>query len=85
MAANLGLQAIGIDTAGTAIAVAKAQSSGARPRRRLLVSDALRLASLGEPFDTVTRLRTVSRFGRQGSPFVRRKTSFQPFGQLDAT
>ena len=62
MAANLGLEAIGMDTAGTAIAVPKAQSSGARPLRRFPVSDALRLASLGEPFDTVPRLRTVSRF-----------------------
>jgi 2-polyprenyl-3-methyl-5-hydroxy-6-metoxy-1,4-benzoquinol methylase len=85
MAANLGLEAIGMDTAGTAIAVGKAQSSGARPRRRFLVSDALRLVSLGEPFDTVLRLRIVSRFRRQGSPFVRRKTSLQPSGQVDAT
>lgn len=65
MAANLGLEAIGMDTAGTAIAVAKAQSSGARPRRRFLVSDALRLASLGEPLDAIPRLRTVSGFRRQ--------------------
>jgi hypothetical protein len=85
MAANLGLEAIGIDTAGTAIAVAKAQSSGARPRRRFLVSDALRLASLGELLDAIPRLRTVSGFRRQESAFVRRRTSVQPFGQVDAT
>ncbi len=78
MAANLGLEAIGMDTAATAMAVAKEQSSGARPRRRFLDSDALRLASLGEPLVIVCWLGTVSRFRRHGSPFVRRKTLLQP-------
>jgi hypothetical protein len=78
MAANLGLEAIGMDTAATAIAVAKVQNSGARPRRRIPGFRCASPSVLGKPFDTVSRLPTVSRFRGQGSPFVRRKTPLQP-------
>jgi cyclopropane fatty-acyl-phospholipid synthase-like methyltransferase len=53
LAAGLGLEAVGVDTAATAIAIArrKAQERGRTPR--FLVANALDLGTLGERFDTV--------------------------------
>ena len=53
MAAGLGLPAVGVDTAPAAIEIAgrKARERGAEAR--FVVHDALRLADLGEQFDTV--------------------------------
>jgi cyclopropane fatty-acyl-phospholipid synthase-like methyltransferase len=53
MAARLGLEATGIDTAAAAIEIAKRKARERGLAARFLVRDALRLASFGEPFDTV--------------------------------
>jgi len=53
MAAGLGLEATGIDTAPTAIATAEHKARDRGLTARFLVWDALQLASLGERFDTV--------------------------------
>jgi SAM-dependent methyltransferase len=53
MAAGLGLQATGIDSAPTAIASAKRKASERGIGARFVVWDALELPSLGERFDTV--------------------------------
>ena len=53
MAARLGLDATGIDFAPAAIALAEAKARERGIQARFLVHDALQLASLGGPFDTV--------------------------------
>jgi SAM-dependent methyltransferase len=53
MAAGLGLDATGIDTAPTAIAIAETKARDRGLGVRFLVWDALQLASLNERFDTV--------------------------------
>lgn len=53
MAASLGHEAVGVDTAETAIAIAEGKARDRGLHVRFLVSDALHLESLGEPFDTV--------------------------------
>jgi SAM-dependent methyltransferase len=53
MAAALGLEATGVDTAGTAIATAQRKAGERALQARFLVWDALDLAGLGERFDTV--------------------------------
>ncbi|HUB79888.1 MAG TPA: class I SAM-dependent methyltransferase [Bryobacteraceae bacterium] len=53
MAARLGLDATGIDTAPAAIALAETKARERGVAARFLVHDALRLADLGEKFDTV--------------------------------
>jgi SAM-dependent methyltransferase len=53
MAAGLGLEATGVDAAATAIDAAKAKARDRSLTVRFLVWDALRLAALGELFDTV--------------------------------
>lgn len=53
MAAGLGLEATGIDTAAAAIAAAEAKARDRGLKARFLVWNALELASLGERFDTV--------------------------------
>jgi len=53
MAARLGLEATGIDTAATAIEIAKGKARDRGLTARFLVFNALQLASLGEQFDTV--------------------------------
>jgi len=53
MAAALGLDATGVDSAPTAIAKAEAKAEERGLRARFLVADALELAALGESFDTV--------------------------------
>ncbi len=53
MAAGLGHDATGVDTAATAIAVAEAKARDRGLHARFLVWDALRLDELGERFDTV--------------------------------
>ena len=53
MAAGLGLEATGVDAAATAIDVAKRKARDRGLTARFLVWDALRLAALGEHFDTV--------------------------------
>jgi SAM-dependent methyltransferase len=53
MAARLGLDATGIDAAPAAIALAEGKARERGIAARFLVRDALRLADLGEQFDTV--------------------------------
>jgi len=53
LAAGLGLQATGIDAAPAAIAIAEGKARDRGLPARFLVWDALRLAALGEQFDTV--------------------------------
>jgi len=53
MAAGLGLEATGVDTAATAIDAARGKARDRGLTARFLVWDALRLAALGELFDTV--------------------------------
>jgi cyclopropane fatty-acyl-phospholipid synthase-like methyltransferase len=53
LAASLGLPAVGVDGAPTAIALAEAKARERALDARFLVADALDLASIGESFDTV--------------------------------
>lgn len=53
MAAGLGLEAVGVDTAATAIASAQRKARERGRAARFLVANALELESLGEQFDTV--------------------------------
>ncbi|TMC46289.1 MAG: class I SAM-dependent methyltransferase [Chloroflexi bacterium] len=53
MAAGLGLDATGVDTAPTAIAIAERKAHERGLQARFLGADALDLGSLGEQFDTV--------------------------------
>jgi 2-polyprenyl-3-methyl-5-hydroxy-6-metoxy-1,4-benzoquinol methylase len=53
MAASMGLEATGIDSAPAAIALAEAKARDRGLTVRFLVHDALQLASLGTQFDTV--------------------------------
>jgi len=53
MAAGLGLEATGVDAAATAIDAARRKARDRGLTARFLVWDALRLAALGELFDTV--------------------------------
>ena len=53
MAAGLGLEAVGIDSAPTAIALANRKARERGRTVRFLVASALDLGSLGEQFDTV--------------------------------
>lgn len=53
MAARIGLDAIGIDAAPAAIALAEAKAHDRNIAARFLVHDALRLPDLGTQFDTV--------------------------------
>jgi 2-polyprenyl-3-methyl-5-hydroxy-6-metoxy-1,4-benzoquinol methylase len=52
MAAGLGLESVGIDSATTAIAIAERKGRERGLATRFLVWNALSLASLGEQFDT---------------------------------
>ena len=53
MAAGLGLEGVGVDTAPTAIASAKRKAEERGRAARFLVANALELGTLGEQFDTV--------------------------------
>lgn len=53
MAAGLGHEVVGVDLAAQAIARAQAKASMRGVEARFVVGDALRLADLGEQFDTV--------------------------------
>ena len=53
MAAAVGLEATGVDAAGTAIAIAREKAEKRELAARFLTWDALELADLGESFDTV--------------------------------
>lgn len=53
MAAALGLDATGVDAAGTAITIARRKANERGLRARFMTWDALELAALGEAFDTV--------------------------------
>jgi SAM-dependent methyltransferase len=53
MAASIGLEATGIDSAPAAIALAEAKARDRGLTAHFLVHDALQLASLGQQFDTV--------------------------------
>ena len=53
MAAALGLDATGVDSAPTAIAKAEGKAEERGLQARFLVADALELAALGERFDTI--------------------------------
>jgi SAM-dependent methyltransferase len=53
LAASLGHESVGVDISPTAIELAEAKASKRGLRARFLVFDALRLAELGESFDTV--------------------------------
>ena len=53
MAAGLGLETVGVDTAAAAIAIAERKARERGFQVRFQVGNALDLPSLGEPFDTV--------------------------------
>jgi len=53
LAASRGLEAVGVDAAPTAIALANAKARSRGLAVRFIVADALELGSLGEQFDTV--------------------------------
>jgi SAM-dependent methyltransferase len=53
LAASLGLEAIGVDAAPTAIALAQAKAADRGLTATFLVADALDLGNLGQSFDTV--------------------------------
>jgi SAM-dependent methyltransferase len=53
LAADLGLEATGLDSSPRAIAIARDKADGRGLRAHFLVGDALDLRSLGEQFDTV--------------------------------
>jgi SAM-dependent methyltransferase len=53
MAASIGLEATGVDAAGTAVAIARRKANERDLTARFLIGDALELAELGESFDTV--------------------------------
>jgi len=53
MAASLGFEAVGIDLSVQAIQLASAKAAERGIEARFIVADALRLADLGEEFDTV--------------------------------
>jgi 2-polyprenyl-3-methyl-5-hydroxy-6-metoxy-1,4-benzoquinol methylase len=53
MAAAIGLDATGVDTAGTAVAIAKRKASERNLSARFITWSALELGDLGESFDTV--------------------------------
>src|SRR5712691_156382 len=53
MAAGLGLTATGVDSAPTAIGIARRKAEQRKLEARFIVADALDLAVLGEDFDTV--------------------------------
>ena len=53
MAAAIGLDATGVDTARTAIAIARRKAAERALRARFMIWNALELADLGESFDTV--------------------------------
>jgi cyclopropane fatty-acyl-phospholipid synthase-like methyltransferase len=53
MAGKFGLEAVGIDAASSAIAIAKGKAQARGIAARFLVWNALSLTSLGEEFDTV--------------------------------
>ncbi len=52
MAAAMGLEAVGVDTAPTAIAIAKRKAQERGLTARFLLANALELGALGEQFDT---------------------------------
>jgi SAM-dependent methyltransferase len=53
MAAAIGLDATGVDTASTAVTIARRKANERDLSARFMTWNALELASLGEPFDTV--------------------------------
>lgn len=53
LAASLGLEAVGVDISPKAIELARAKAAARASTARFVVWDALRLAELGEQFDTV--------------------------------
>ena len=53
LAASLGYETVGVDLSTRAIELAKTKSVERGVEARFLVADALRLADLGEQFDTV--------------------------------
>jgi cyclopropane fatty-acyl-phospholipid synthase-like methyltransferase len=53
MAAGLGLDSTGVDLAGNALDTARGKARDRELKARFLLHDALKLADLGEPFDSV--------------------------------
>jgi cyclopropane fatty-acyl-phospholipid synthase-like methyltransferase len=81
MAAGLGLDATGVDTAPKAIAAAVAKARARGLRARFLVWDALELSSLGEQFDTVLDCGLFHVFGDEDrSVFVHNLSEVIPEG-----
>jgi SAM-dependent methyltransferase len=81
MAARLGLSATGIDTAPTAIAIAKEKARERRLAARFMVWDALQLPALDERFDTVLDCGLFHVFDDdQRAPFVQSLRSAVPPG-----
>lgn len=65
LAAGLGLPALGVDTAPTAIEIAERKAAGRGLPARFAVHDVLDLGSLGEDFDTVIDSAVFHVFGDQ--------------------
>jgi SAM-dependent methyltransferase len=75
LAAGLGLEALGVDTAPRAIGMARAKAADRGLSARFAVHDALDLGSLGEQFDTVLDSALFHVFGDEDR--VRYETSLR--------
>jgi cyclopropane fatty-acyl-phospholipid synthase-like methyltransferase len=81
MAANIGLDAVGIDLATAAIAIAERKAREQRSNARFLVWNALELSSLGEQFDTVLDCGLFHIFEDEDRPrFVENLRTVTPTG-----
>ncbi|MGZ4491234.1 MAG: class I SAM-dependent methyltransferase [Nocardioidaceae bacterium] len=81
MAAALGLDATGVDAAGTAVTIARRKANERGLRARFLTWNALELAELGESFDTVLDCGLFHVFEDQDRPkFVDALRASTPVG-----
>jgi cyclopropane fatty-acyl-phospholipid synthase-like methyltransferase len=81
MAAGLGLEAVGVDGAASAIAMAEQKARSRGLTARFMVWDALSRASLGEEFDTVLDCGLFHVFSdEERRPFVENLTAVVPPG-----
>jgi SAM-dependent methyltransferase len=84
MAAELGLEATGVDVAAAAIAAAEAKAAERHLEVRFLVWNALDLAALGERFDTVLDCRQPGFFGPRRVTRDEIRASFADTWRVDA-
>ena len=83
MAAGLGLEAVGVDTASSAIAIAHRKARERGRTARFFVANALELGALGEQFDTVLDCGLFHVLGDEDrAAFVKSlETAMRPGGQ----